>query len=209
MSALNRGKDEKDNGQYDDKISIFGPSASAALYKRSVLEKVKLSKSGYFDKDYFAYYEDVDLAWRFHLRGFEAKFEPNAIAYHVHSATGENFSPFKAFHIHRNHYYNIIKDAPFFIMLFILIILMPIRYMLLVFSVIKGKGASAKLAKKKKDKKESIVQIVLKSWGQVILHLPKLIKKRKEVQSGFFSGHKIFFKILAKHYAKLKKVIFG
>ncbi len=210
MSALNRGKDEKDEGQYDDKVSIFGPSASAAMYKRSMLEEVKLSDAGYFDKDYFAYYEDVDLAWRFHLRGYETQFVPGAIVYHVHSATGQNFSPFKAFHIHRNHYYNIIKNAPFFALLFILIVLMPLRYVLLVFSVLKGRGASAKLAQKKKaGKQESIVHIVLKSWGEVIEHLPNLAKKRREVQVGFFSGHKIYCKILVRHYAKLKKVIFG
>ncbi len=210
MSAVNRGKDEKDEGQYDEQVNIFGPSASAAMYKRSMLEEIKLSGASYFDKDYFAYYEDVDLAWRFHLKGYESRFVPDAIVYHVHSATGQNFSSFKAFHIHRNHYYNIIKNAPFCIMLNILFILIPIRYLLLIVSVLKGSGASAKLKEGARNKKqEGIISIVFRSWIQIIRQLPNLIRKRREIQMGVVCGHKIFFKIMKKHYVKLRKVVFG
>lgn len=209
MSAVNRGKDEKDNKQYDNQIEIFGPSASAAMYKRSMLEEIKLSHASYFDKDYFAYYEDVDLAWRFHLKGYESRFVPDAIVYHVHSATGQNFSTFKAFHIHRNHFYNIIKNTPFCMMIITLFILMPIRYLLLIISVLRGSGASAKLRDGCKNKKEeNIVNIVFRSWIQIIKQLPNLIRKRREVQNEFILGHKIFCKIMKKHYVKLKKVIF-
>jgi len=38
---------------------VFGPSACAALYRRDMLNEI-----GLFDESYFAYYEDVDLAWR-------------------------------------------------------------------------------------------------------------------------------------------------
>ncbi len=210
MSAINRGKDEKDLGQYDSDTEIFGPSASAALYRRSMLKEIKLSRASYFDKDYFAYYEDVDLAWRFHIRGFESRFVSNAIVYHVHSATGQNFSPFKAFHIHRNHYYNIIKNAPFFILIFIMLFMIPIRYILLVSSVLKGKGASSKLKEGISEKKQDgIVKIVFKSWIQILKQLPKLLRKRKQIQANFVRSHAVFCNITKKHYAKLRKIVFG
>jgi hypothetical protein len=37
---------------------IFGPCAGAALYRQSMLSEI-----GLFDETFFAYYEDVDLAW--------------------------------------------------------------------------------------------------------------------------------------------------
>jgi GT2 family glycosyltransferase len=36
----------------------------------------------YFDEKYFAYYEDVDLAWRAKLRGWKSLYAPEAVAYH-------------------------------------------------------------------------------------------------------------------------------
>jgi GT2 family glycosyltransferase len=40
-------------------------------------------KNEYLDEDFFAYYEDADLAWRAHLCGWQAAFEPQALGTHV------------------------------------------------------------------------------------------------------------------------------
>lgn len=172
-SAINRGQKEKDEGQYEKAEEVFG--ASAALYAREVLEKIKLPEDNYFDNDYFAYNEDVDLAWRLRLAGFKSFYCPKAKAYHVHSATGKNYSPFKAFHIHRNHYYNIIKNLPLKFMLKALAF-MPIRYLLLISSILRKKGPSAKLSAN--AKKKGIAVIVFRSWWQIVRNIPMLIKKR-------------------------------
>ena len=37
----------------------------------------------YLDEDFFAYYEDADLAWRAQLCGWQAVFEPQAVGTHV------------------------------------------------------------------------------------------------------------------------------
>lgn len=58
---------EADRGQYDAIEEVFGPSAGAALYRRKMLEEV-----GLFDEDFFAYMEDVDLAFRGQLAGWNA-----------------------------------------------------------------------------------------------------------------------------------------
>jgi GT2 family glycosyltransferase len=71
-----------------------------------------LAEVGFFDADFFAYYEDFDLAWRGRLAGWKAVAAPGAVVYHVHSATSGDWSPFKVYQTHRNKWYVIIKNWP-------------------------------------------------------------------------------------------------
>ncbi|MFN0206122.1 MAG: glycosyltransferase family 2 protein [Planctomycetota bacterium] len=48
-------------------------------------------KSGGFDEDYFAYYEDADLGWRLWILGYKILFIPASVCYHHHSATSKTF----------------------------------------------------------------------------------------------------------------------
>lgn len=60
---------------------IFCPSAGAALYRRAMLDACKLP-TGWFDRTFFMYYEDVDLGWRCRLAGWRAIYLPSAIVHH-------------------------------------------------------------------------------------------------------------------------------
>jgi len=89
--ARERGQYEEDRGQYDDMIDIFGASGTAAIYRKSALEKVKVPRNEgntfeYFDEDFFAYFEDMDLAWRLNLAGYKARFAPKAMVNHARKA---------------------------------------------------------------------------------------------------------------------------
>lgn len=77
-----RGQGERDQGQYDDQLAVFGACGAAALYRRTMLEDVALDGQ-YFDEDFFAYYEDADLAWRGQSRGWHCIYAPRAVATHV------------------------------------------------------------------------------------------------------------------------------
>ncbi len=109
-ASYDRGFGEKDDGQYDEPEEVFGPCAGAALYKKKMLEDIKLDKQ-YFDEDYFAYNEDSDLAWRARLRGWKCMYEPKAIVYHKHSATWGETSPWKIYYMRRNSLKNFIKNS--------------------------------------------------------------------------------------------------
>jgi GT2 family glycosyltransferase len=76
-----RGHGEEDHGQYDEAGEAFGADGAAPLYRRSTLEDVKVFDQ-YFDEAYFAYQEDVDLAWRGRLLGWKCWYEPSAVAVH-------------------------------------------------------------------------------------------------------------------------------
>lgn len=84
---FNRGVWEVDQGQYDASVDVFGPCAGAAAYRRSALEALAVD-GRIFDEDLFMYCEDVDLNIRARLAGLPTIFVPDAIVYHMLSATG-------------------------------------------------------------------------------------------------------------------------
>lgn len=85
-----------------EKIEIEGVCAGAAIYSVKALEAVKLDNENYFDSNFFAYFEDVDLSLRLKSAGFKAKLLKDSIVYHMHSATGGKTSGFKEYYLTRN-----------------------------------------------------------------------------------------------------------
>ncbi len=80
LRPADRGHGEIDRGQYDEPSECFGPSGAAALYRREALTSVGPE---IFDEDLFAYFEDVDLAWRLRRAGWRHLYEPRATAQHT------------------------------------------------------------------------------------------------------------------------------
>jgi GT2 family glycosyltransferase len=79
LRPLDIGHGQPDLGQFDTPRNLFGPSATATLYRRSALEKLGPRP---FDEEFFAYYEDVDLAWRLGQAGYLHLYEPAAVVEH-------------------------------------------------------------------------------------------------------------------------------
>lgn len=98
----------RDDPQLTKPQEVFGPCAGAALYRRAMLDEI-----GLFDEDFFAYLEDVDLAWRARRAGWRCLYAPKARVLHLHSATGQEGSPFKSFHLGRNKIWLLAKNYPF------------------------------------------------------------------------------------------------
>jgi GT2 family glycosyltransferase len=76
---------------------VFGASGCFALYRRAMLEQI-----GGFDERFFAYLEDVDVAWRARAAGWSCAYEPRAVAYHRGSASSRHGSAQKYFLVGRN-----------------------------------------------------------------------------------------------------------
>ena len=85
-----------------DDIKIEGVCAGAAIYSTKALEAVKLDDENYFDSNFFAYFEDVDLSLRLKGAGYKFKLLKDSIVYHMHSATGGKTSGFKEYYLTRN-----------------------------------------------------------------------------------------------------------
>jgi GT2 family glycosyltransferase len=97
-----RGHGEPDDGRYDVAADVFGASGAAALYRREMLDAIRIGGS-VFDPDYFLYWEDIDLAWRARLAGWSCRYEPAASARHVRgSSSGRGAADIGAYSfIHR------------------------------------------------------------------------------------------------------------
>ncbi len=79
--VLDRGDGLQSDGRYVEPDEVFGASGAAAVYRRAMLEDVAVGDE-VFDESFFAYREDVDLAWRAQLLGWRCRYVPAALARH-------------------------------------------------------------------------------------------------------------------------------
>lgn len=98
------GASARDGGPVED---VFGASACVALYRRAMLDAI-----GGFDASFFAFGEDVDVAWRARMAGWSALYVPASVAHHHGSATAGEASPAKYFLVGRNRMRLLAKNAP-------------------------------------------------------------------------------------------------
>ena len=86
---------------------VFSACAAAALYSRQAFLQV-----GGFDESFFSYLEDVDLGFRLRLKGFRCLYVPEAVVYHVGSATLGVRSKFAYYHWQRNFIWTFLQNMP-------------------------------------------------------------------------------------------------
>jgi GT2 family glycosyltransferase len=89
------------------RAEVFAPCAAAAMYKRSAFVE-----AGGFDERYFAYLEDLDLAFRLRLAGHRCLYVPESTVLHVGSPSTGRTSDFTVFHAQRNMVWTYAKNMP-------------------------------------------------------------------------------------------------
>lgn len=88
---------------------VFGGCGAAVLLRRELIDDL-----GGFDPALFMYYEDLDLAWRARLRGWDFVYDPEARVEHVGGGTSDTSSPFVLQYVERNRaLVNIRNGLPF------------------------------------------------------------------------------------------------
>lgn len=95
-----------DSAEAQQPREVFGASGGACLYRRAMLDEV-----GLFDERFFAYLEDVDLAWRAQRAGWRCLYVPQARVLHRVSATSGEGSAFKNRLLGRNKVWLVAKNA--------------------------------------------------------------------------------------------------
>jgi GT2 family glycosyltransferase len=107
-----RGWGEEDHGQYDREEEIFSPTGAITLYRREMLDDVRIG-SEYFDEDFVSYREEADLNWRAKLYGWESVYVPTSVAWHDRTyshRTRRNISRETRRLVFRNRYLMMIKN---------------------------------------------------------------------------------------------------
>ncbi|MNO40314.1 Poly-beta-1,6-N-acetyl-D-glucosamine synthase [compost metagenome] len=163
--AFDRGAGEPAD-QWTQSGPVFGVSGAAAMYSRRMIEDISIDGE-FFDADFFAYKEDVDVAWRAELFGWQAYYDAEAIGYHERGwkTSGRSTKPMFIRRIsYINRYKMIYKNEPARTMLKTIFISLPYElaahgYMLL---------------------REP--QLIV-AWKSFFAQLPALKKKRKYIQA--------------------------
>jgi hypothetical protein len=98
----------KDSGEYNVQRDVFGASAAAAVYRKSMLDDI-----GLFDEDFFMYLEDIDLSFRAQLWGYKCMYLPEPAVKHVgFGTTGKQYYKDNIYYIARNTVYLLLKNMP-------------------------------------------------------------------------------------------------
>jgi GT2 family glycosyltransferase len=97
--------------QCSQPAEIFCPTAGAAAYRRSMLDRIRLEE-GVFDRTYFMYLEDLDLGWRARLAGYTARYVPDSVVRHVwHGSSHRHGSSWLFLKARSNRLRTVLKNA--------------------------------------------------------------------------------------------------
>jgi len=88
---------EKDHGQYDDESPITWASGAALAIRKEVFNKL-----GGFDEDFEFHMEEIDLCWHAWKRGYEIRFQPQSVVYHLGGGSMPMGSARKVYYNYRN-----------------------------------------------------------------------------------------------------------
>lgn len=144
---------------------VFGVSGAAAMYSRRLIDDISI-EGEFFDSDFFAYKEDVDVAWRAMLLGWQGYFDAEAIGYHERGwkTSGRNSKPMFIRRIsYINRYKMIYKNERAGMLLKTMLLSLPYELAAHGYMLLKEPG-------------------VLKAWGSFFAALPALMEKRKLIQ---------------------------
>jgi GT2 family glycosyltransferase len=77
-----RGAGALDRGQFDRPEEVLWPDGCAAMYRKSMLDRI-----GGFDEDFFAYGDDAELGLRARIAGWRCLYAPDAVVRHHRGST--------------------------------------------------------------------------------------------------------------------------
>lgn len=98
---------EKDTNQYENITDIFWASGACFFVRSEVFKQL----NG-FDESYFAHQEEIDFCWRAKNFGYDIKYLPNVVVYHVGGATLSASNPKKTFLNFSNSLTTLLKNLP-------------------------------------------------------------------------------------------------
>lgn len=168
----------------DNDCEVFAPCAAAALYRRSVFEKV-----GGFDPDFFCYVEDVDLGFRLRLAGYRCLYVPKSVAHHVGSGTtGGQHSDFSVYHGHRNLVWTFVKNMPGVLFWLLLPLHVALNLVSILWFALRGQGA-----------------VILRAKRDALFGLPKMWRKRQQVQKVRVASIRNIWRVLDKRLLPIRR----
>jgi GT2 family glycosyltransferase len=179
--AWREGHGRKIIGNNVEHREIFSPCAAASLYKSEAFDS-----AGGFDKDFFCYFEDVDLGFRLRLAGYRCLLVPEAVAFHVGSAsTGGQRSDFAVYHGHRNMVWTYVKNMPGVLFWLLLPVHIVLNLITVICFLIGGQGL-----------------IIFRAKKDALLGITNMWRKRRDIQKNRTVSNCKIWQVLDKRFLK-------
>lgn len=208
LIAADGSSKQRGHGKYPaefaDAKDTLCPSGSAALYRRSMLEQIRIDASGPFDESFFLYCEDTDLGLRARWAAWECVYVPGAVVEHRYSHSAGRASPLKAYYVERNRMCTIIRNFP------------PgrlsragpaslARFFWHVVSLIEGRGKAAEF-RRAGHSPALLPLLVLRAHIAVLIRLPRLWPERRRIRATRRLSSRDFRALLDAHSISLRQV---
>lgn len=94
LNGKERGAGEIDRGQFDEQVEVSAVTGAVGIYRMSALREVAYKDLEVFDKDFFAYKEEVDLGWRLRNSNWRCLYVPVRHGIHHRSLRGYKIKDF-------------------------------------------------------------------------------------------------------------------
>ena len=193
-----RGTGEPDRGQFDREEEVLWPDGCAAIYRKSMLDRI-----GGFDEDFFAYADDAELGLRARIAGYRCLYTPLAVVRHHRGSTLGKDSVWRLTLIERNRVLLAAKLFPWS-----LLVLNPFYYALRLVAgallahgnegdTVHFPGLSGKLR---------IARALLAGDFAALRLLPRILRKRAQISSFRKLSPAEVRRLLLAHRLTLKEV---
>jgi GT2 family glycosyltransferase len=188
-SSKQRGQGESVQ-RYQMRAEVLLPSASAALYRREMIEQI-----GGMDEDFFLYCEDTDLGLRARWNGWRCVYAPGAVVEHHYSQSAGAASALKAWQIERNRLWVAAKNFPMSLLL-----LTPfwtlMRYAWHVVYLLQGRGTASRFTE---GGVWELARVVVRAHGSLVRNWSALWRKRRAIREGALLTPRQYAALLRRH----------
>jgi GT2 family glycosyltransferase len=161
---------------------VFGATGGAVLYKTEIFREI-----GLFDEKLFAYDEDVDIAWRAQLAGYNFFYDAEAVVFHAGGTSSS--SKFKTRQVFANLPVVVFKNIPMSLFAKVFSRFLLAYFLFFGYKIIQGDGWSA-----------------LRGIGRSVRFWPHSFRERQKIMNSFREKfpNKISRK---KQIAKIEKLL--
>ncbi len=175
--ALGRGRADPPEA-WTEPAEVFFASDCCCLYRRAMLEDLRLPDGELYDEDFFAYADETDLGWRAQRRGWKSLYEPRAVVYHHHAASSGSVSPFLVRLVERNRIWVAVKNFPTWLILYGAAWSLW-RTAWQVWGGLTGRGRAAALGAERS--KVEVAAILWRAYREAGAGLTRMLRKRRDV----------------------------
>jgi GT2 family glycosyltransferase len=192
LIALDGSSKQRGQGQPAEKYlraeDVLLPSASAALYRREMLEDI-----GLFDEDFFLYCEDTDLGLRGRRNGWRCRYAPQAVVDHHYSQSSGAVSALKAWYVERNRLWVLAKNFPRRA-LWAVPVHAILRYFWHTWYLLRGEGSAGRVSGSAGFL--SLAGMVVRAHFSLFKNFAVLGRKRKAIQKSALLNDRQFLRLL-------------